>query len=62
MSYMFCGWYSLTSLDLSKFDTNNDTNRYGMFNKCSSFTILNLSNFNINIIIYMGNMFEGYCS
>ena len=59
---MFCCCYSLTSLDLSNFDTNNDTNRYGMFNKCSSFTILNLSNFNINIIIYMGNMFEGYCS
>ena len=39
---------SLTSLNLSNFNTNNVTNMSYMFNKCSSLTSLNLSNFNTN--------------
>ena len=39
---------SLTSLNLSNFNTNNVKDMSGMFNKCSSLTSLNLSNFNTN--------------
>ena len=42
----FCNCSSLTSLDLSNFNTNNVFNMQCMFAKCSSLTSLNLSNFN----------------
>ena len=59
MDSMFSECSSLTSLNLSNFNTNNVTNMEGMFNKCSSLTSLNLSNFNTNNVINMNYMF--YC-
>ena len=41
MSYMFSGCSSLTSLNLSNFNTNNVNNMSFMFSKCSSLTSLN---------------------
>ena len=46
MSYMFNQCSSLTSLNLSNFNTNNVQDMSYMFQLCSSLTSLNLSNFN----------------
>ena len=56
-SYMFAGCSSLTSLDLSNFNTNNVYNMMGMFSGCSSLSSLNLSNFNTNNVNNMSGMF-----
>ena len=56
-SFMFGGCSSLTSLNLSNFNTNNVNNMSGMFSKCSSLTSLNISNFNTNNANNMINMF-----
>ena len=58
---MFGNCSSLTSLNLSNFNTNNVTNMYGMFYDCSSLTSLNLSNFNTNNVTDMKSMFS-HCS
>ena len=42
MESMFWGCNSLTSLDLSNFNTSNVTNMYGMFSYCSSLTELKM--------------------
>ena len=60
-SYMFNGCSSLTSLNLSNFNTNNVNNMSYMFGECSSLTSLNLSNFNTNNVNNMSGMFGG-CS
>ena len=59
MSSMFYDCSSLTSLNLSNFNTNNVTNMSHMFFKCSSLTSLNLSNFNTNNVTDMSHMFSG---
>ena len=59
--HMFYECSSLTSLDLSNFNTNNVTSMYCMFSDCSSLTSLNLSNFNTNNVTNMSYMFS-YCS
>lgn len=43
MGYMFSSCSSLTSLDLSGFDTSNVTDMYDMFNSCYKLTNLTLS-------------------
>ena len=53
MCAMFFKCYSLTSLNLSNFNTKNVQNMSYMFNECSSLTSLNLSNFNTNNVITM---------
>ena len=58
MSGMFAGCSSLTSLNLSNFNTNNVNNMSFMFAGCSSLTSLNLSNFNTNNVNNMSNMFD----
>ena len=58
---MFLGCSSLTSLDLSKFDTSNVVDMSAMFNSCSSLTSLDVSNFNTSNVTNMGYMFSG-CS
>ena len=60
MSNMFEGCSSLTSLNLSNFNTNNVQNMKDIFYGCSSLTSLNLSNFNTNnnIIKDMSYMFS----
>ena len=56
---MFSDCSSLTSLNLSNFNTNNVTDMRYMFFKCSSLTSLNLSNFNTNNVNNMEYMFSG---
>ena len=53
--FQFCS--SLTSLNLSNFNTNNVTNMSKMFFNCFSLTSLNLSNFNTNNVTNMSYMF-----
>ena len=56
---MFSYCSSLTSLNLSNFNTNNVTNMSYMFNICSSLTTLNLYNFTINENANICYMFSG---
>ncbi len=58
MSYMFYKCSSLTSLNLSNFNTNKVNNMNYMFHNCSSLTSLNLSNFNTNNVNNMNEMFS----
>ena len=55
---MFYDCSSLTSLNLSNFNTNNVTNMDSMFYNCSSLTSLILTNFNTINVINMSNMFH----
>ena len=59
MCNMFNNCTSLTSLNLSHFDTNSVNDMSNMFNNCSNLTSLNLSNFNTNNVINMNCMFYG---
>ena len=52
---------SLTSLNLSSFNTSQVINMTRMFYNCSSLTSLNLSNFDTSRVNYMDYMFY-YCS
>ena len=58
---MFSRCSSLTSLNLSSFNTANVITMSSMFFSCSSLTGLDLSNFNTENVIYMGFMFDS-CS
>ena len=60
MEYLFNGCSSLTSLDLSNFNTANVRSMSWMF-LCSSLTSLDLSNFNTSNVRSMYDMFSG-CS
>ena len=62
ISYMFQLCSSLTSLNLSNFNTNNVQNMRSMFSECSSLTSLDLSNFNTNNVQDMSYMFKEYSS
>lgn len=61
MGFMFQNCSSLTSLDLSKFDTSKVTNMESMFEGCSSLTSLNLNNFDTSNVTNMMSMFA-FCS
>ena len=56
---MFNGCSSLTSLNLSNFNTSKVTYMNNMFNGCSSLTSLNLSNFDTSSVINIHDMFNG---
>ena len=56
MKYMFYACNSLTSIDLSNFDTSNVTNMLGMFEFCS-LAALDLSNCDTSNVTNMGMMF-----
>ena len=56
---MFYGCVSLTSLNLSHFDTSNVTDMRGMFRNCSSLTSIDLSGWNISKVANMNFMFMG---
>ena len=58
MEGIFQLYSSLTSLNLSNFNTNKVTNMSGMFNECSSLTSLKFSNFNTKIVTNMEYMFN----
>ena len=60
MSKMFQGCSSLTSLDISNFDTSLVQNGMdGMFQDCSSLTSLDISNFDTGNVTNMSRMFSG---
>ena len=58
MNSMFAYCSSLTSLNLSNFDTSKVIDMPGMFLNCSSLTSLDLSNFNTSNIKNMISMFD----
>ena len=58
---MFSNCSSLTSLDLSSFDTSKVTNMNSMFSGCSLLTSLDLRSFNTSNVMSMSYMFSG-CS
>ena len=57
INWMFSDCSTLTSLNLSNFNTNNITSMCWMFYNCTSLTSLNLSNFNTNNVKDMERMF-----
>jgi surface protein len=61
MDHMFSSCKSLTTLDLSSWDTSNITNMYGMFSSCEKLETLDLSNFDISNVTGTGTdwMFYG---
>lgn len=58
---MFAGCSSLTSLDLSNFNTSKVTDMRGLFQGCKNLTSLNVSSFNTSNVQHMDAMFKG-CS
>ena len=56
---MFYGCSSLTSLDLSNFDTSIVTDMTNIFNSCINLEYINLSNFNENFLDTYDSMFSG---
>ena len=59
---MFSGMSSLTSLDLSNFNTSNVTNMSSMFYNMRNLTSLDLSNFDTSKVTSMASMFSGMSS
>ena len=57
ISFRDCG--SLTSLDVSNFDTSAVTNMQSMFYKCNKLTSLDLSGFDTSAVTSMYKMFDG---
>ena len=58
MRFMFSMCSSLTSLDVTHFNTEKVTNMRFMFSSCSSLTSLNLTNFNTEKVTDMDDMFS----
>ena len=58
---MFAQCSSLTSLDLSSFNTSKVTDMRGLFEGCKNLTNLNVSSFNTSNVQYMDALFRG-CS
>ena len=61
MNGMFNGCNSLTSLDVSKFDTSKVTDMNNMFYGCNALTTIDVSKWNTSKVTDMGAMFDG-CS
>ena len=59
MGSMFHDCTTLTSIDLSNFNTSNVTNMGSMFYICPALTSIDLSNFNTLNVTNMDNMFRG---
>lgn len=55
---MFAQCSSLTSLDLSSFNTSKVTDMRGLFEGCKKLTSLNVSSFNTSNVKYMDGMFK----
>ena len=56
---MFAKCTKLTNLDVSKFNTENVTDMYGMFAECSNLINLDVSKFNTQNVTNMSYMFYG---
>ena len=61
MDSMFQNCHSLTSLDISNFNTSSVTNMSYMFLNCNSLTSLDISNFDTSAVTNMSYMFQN-CS
>ena len=61
MNSMFSGCSSLTSLDVTKFNTTNVTSMGEMFRGCAALTSLDVTNFNTANVTKMSAMFQN-CS
>ena len=57
-TYMFTGCTSITSLDVSNFNTSNVTNMSCMFVSCTVLKSLDLSSFNTSNVVNMSSMFS----
>ena len=57
-SYIFERCASLTSIDISNWDTSKVDTMLGMFDGCSSLTSLNISNWNTSNVTDMSGMFK----
>ena len=55
---MFYECNSLTTIDLSNFNTQNVTNMHSMFCECNSLTTIDLSNFSTQNVTNMSCMFS----
>lgn len=58
LNYLFYSCSSLTTLDVSNFNTSNVTNMSSMFYNCSSLTSLDVSKFNTSNVTKMTAMFN----
>ena len=58
-SYMFSFCTSITSIDVSHFDTSQVTNMNMMFSNCNALTSLDVSHFNTSKVTNMARMFLG---
>ena len=58
MSWMFYKCSSLTSLDISDFDTSNVTYMHSMFRNCSSLEYLNMSKATFGKLTSYSTMFQ----
>ena len=58
MTYMFNNCNSLTSLDISNWNTSNVSSMYGMIKYCDSLTSLDVSNWDTSNVTDMGYMFS----
>jgi surface protein len=58
MDRTFSHCASLTSLDLTHFDTSKVTNMHKMFSECFKLVDLNISNFNTSKVEIMDYMFS----
>jgi len=58
MASMFPGCSSLTSLDLSSFDTTTVTNMYSLVSGCARLQTIDLSSFNTENVTQMAEMFR----
>ena len=56
-NFMFCNCKSLSSIDLSNFNTQNVINMEYMFSYCNSLLSIDLSNFNTQNVTNMQSMF-----
>ena len=59
MSNMFCRCESLTSIDVSHFDTSHTESFARMFRDCVKVETLNVSHFQTQRVLHMENMFYG---
>ena len=60
-SYMFNNCNSITSIDLSSFNTKEVVDMQYMFSGCTNLIYINLTSFNTSKVKLMSNMFS-YCS
>ena len=58
MTYMFYNCSSLSSLDVSNFNTERATNMFGMFCNCSNLTALDVTKFDTRFVTNMRSMFN----